>query len=1134
MKTRLLAVCFVFAVSASTVCVSNRGIASEDSPLAENLLRNGSFEGSLLYWHNVDPTKHRLIRGDAAVGEYALRIDSGYVMSAPFVAKHGKSVTVSFYVKGDKPGTIEVAMPPSAREVGQRSKRLWTREAAQRAQFTTQWQRFSFTWKADVPQDGFWPFPHYLVQFGGGSTPFLIDGVTVTLGTKGTDRYVPRRPIEVVAECPDLPGYKGAAANIFPRGAAPRVIAHVSNPGSEARNVILRWQLIDYEGQRPWTEPIEKPLMVPAGKTLSETVTMPLGATGLVLARVSVREGETEIDRSDLPLTSLPYPKAAAKPDWRERFGGSFAGGIGCVEKHQRLGFGWIRWRPHMNGQDHLPTEPKPGEPWQWRWFDKELDEQESRGCSTHCVLYPPPKWIMEKGNPLPKDMRWKADDPRWDDLSHETVWDKFVRGAVEHYRGRSLIYEIENEPELDGWDKLKDEYAKFTIRTARLIKQTDPKARVMVNNVYGIPSGLNAVFFKAGGLKYIDVMSWHDYHEGWLADAASIRRMRQNIDEAGGKHVEIWFNEGWAFTNTAVDQPIACTRLTSAQSTNAIIASVAELTANGQDKTILFHTTYETHGMSFWDYSGPGTMLWDWYNYPLPLVAAWNVLAHHIGISKAVGFVRPGGANFCIFDDERNGRGVMIAYADRDATADVSVTLPDFGGPLLAEDIMGNASPAASPLILSKTGRPVILYTRTNTPGKVFYEKLSPLDRKYASFVSGDAANPSWTLPAAWEGKEKGSSEGSVAMADNKPVWKLEQLWPPDWKKRENFRPMIWTGIAWNVKEGGFGGQPAASLNGRTLTFGTRAPHGKPMARRTAGLTFVAPKDGTYRFSGTAATRIWDGKNKTVLRLLHKSAEGVVEAGNITIEHNGTAALDGLKVTMAAGDECTLLPEIEGAFSGGDCKLTDVRISLESKNSTGPEATSSAAVFKLPAAWEGTKKGSTEGNPVSAGGRPIWRIDRVHPDNHLMAENYSPVPWDGTAWHPTDRQQGGQPSVRVENGKAVLSVAGPWQNHEFQKIAGVVFIPPKAGVYRVSASADSRPWIGGAKSFTLAVLKKDTQRAAVEKTFSLPCDGSAVKIELDVELTAAHELVFLPLMPDWNNGTNITLAGLTIQWLHD
>ena len=58
------------------------------------------------------------------------------------------------------------------------------------------------------------------------------------------------------------------------------------------------------------------------------------------------------------------------------------------------------------------------------------------------------------------------------------------------------------------------------------------------------------------------------------------------------------------------------------AESTNAQACSVAEMTVSGQEKTILFHTGYEDHGQSFWDYSGPGTLLWDWYGYPLPLVA--------------------------------------------------------------------------------------------------------------------------------------------------------------------------------------------------------------------------------------------------------------------------------------------------------------------------------------------------------------------------------------------------------------------------------------------------------------------------------------------------------------------------------
>jgi len=734
----------------------------------------------------------------------------------------------------------------------------------------------------------------------------------------------------------------------------------------------------------------------------------------------------------------------------------------------------------------------------------------------------------MEKGHPLPTDMRWAADDPRWDDLSVETVWDRFVREAVDHYRGRSMIFEIENEPSFDHWTELKAEYARFTIRTAKLIRRTDPEARIMVNNVYGIPSAENAVLLQAGGAQYIDVMSWHDYHEGWLADAPTLRRMRQNLDEAGGEQVEIWFNEGWAFTNTAVDEPIACTGLTSAQSVNAIIASVAELTANGQEKTILFHTASETHGMSFWDYSGPGTMLWDWYNYPLPLVAAWNVLNHHVGLSRTAGFVRPPGANLCLFDDLRNGRGVAVVYADRDAGEDVELPLPDLGLPLTVEDLMGNPAPAPAILRLSKTGRPVYLYGGAALSGSALREAFAPLDRKHAGFVSGgDGGATQWRLPPVWEGTAKGSPAGSTVQADGKPVWILEQVWPPEGTETGHYRPMVWTGTDWNVAEHGLGGQPGAALDGRALKMGTRAPHGDPPRARTCGLSFVAPRDGTYRFEGTVASTIWDGNNATDLQLLHRSASGIREAARLLVPHREERPLKDFRLTLAAGEVATLLPRIQGMYSGGDCVLKD--LTVVRTDGGADAAPASGPVYRLPLAWAGQRVGEATGNPVRAHGHPVWRLDRVYPDDAVYAANYLPMPWDGTAWHPQDHQQGGQPSATVENGTARLSVSGPWQNNEFQKLAALVFLTPESGVYRVSGTAHTKPWTGGAETFRLSVMKKDTQRAVEVAGFDLPKDDTPVPVTCTVELTAGHELVFLPRMPQWNNATTVVLEDLRI-----
>ncbi len=1097
----------------------------------ENRLRNGSFEGGLLYWHNIDPKEYTLVT-DAKVGEFALRIVKGNVMSAPFVAERGQPMTVSFFVRGEKPGRVGVQMPPSAREPGQKAKRLWTREAEQGADIGTEWKRVSFTWMADVPPDGFWPNPHYLVQIGGHDQPILVDGVTVVVGKEGTPDYVPRREIEAVAECVNLTGWDGPAGNAFEKGATAQMVAHVSNPGAQPREVTVRWQLTDYEGEAAVAAPVDKKVTLAAGRTLSLPVPLPLTRNGFIFARLSVLDEKgAVIDKSDFPLTSIPYPQHATKPDFRERFGGSFAGGKQMLQKYQRLGFGWTRWYPETKWHNF---QPEAGAPFTWQ--DEKFDLAASYGVSQHVVLYGWPKGLMDKehsGQPLPLDMKWAANDPKWNDLTIETAWDKYVKAAAAHFKGESVIFEIENEPEFDKWEKFHGEYAQFNIRTAKLIRATDPKAKIMVNNVYGIPSAVNAAFFKAGGLKYIDVVSWHDYHGGWLSDAQGIKRMRQAMDEVGGKDVEIWFNEGWAYTNTAVDEPIACTHLTAAESTNAQADSVAEMTIAGQEKTILFHTGYEDHGQSFWDYSGPGTLLWDWYGYPLPLVAMWNVLNHHIGISDEVGFVRPPGANFCIFQDLRNGRGVMIAYADRESKEDVTVDLPDMGAPLIAEDIMGNAGAAPKKLMLAKSGRPVLLYTAAKTPGKTFLAALTPLDRKNASFVTGAAgAAPTFRLPPTWEGTKKGESDGSVAMAGGKPVWKLEQLWPADWKKRENFRPMTWTGTAWNVKEGGFGGQPGAELKDGALKFGTRAPHGPDNDRhlRTAGLTFVAPQAGTYALHGSAAAHMWDSKNKTTLHLVKKSADGVEKVGGITVPDGGEASLEGQSVALAVGEEFTLLPQIDGAFAGGDLKLKDFSISL------GDAKATAGAGYRLPAAWEGKAKGSADGNPIAVGGQPIWRLDQLYPEDAIMTSNYSPMVWSGTAWTAPDHSQGGHPSAKVEDGSVNFGALGPWGGNEFNypKIPALAFIAPKSGIYKVTGTAKSKPWEGLAKTFPLSLRKKDTQRAAEVKTIQLPRDGTPVPFEAEVELTAGHELLFVPMMHGLhNNASNISIEGLAI-WLEN
>lgn len=1082
---------------------------SSSTAQAENLLRNGSFEGSLLYWHHVDPAVHTLVE-DAAVGTYALRIESSYVMSAPFVCERGQPFTVSFFVKGEKPGRVSVQLPPSAREVAQQAKRIWNGDGTQTAEIGTEWKRVSFVGQANVPPSGFWPLPHYMVMIGG-SVPMLIDGVTVEVGDKRSENYLPRRPIEVVTACPDLPGYRNNG-NLFEPGSSVRMSAFVSNPSDQTVKATLRWQLYDYEGTEPVGPAIDRPIELAPGATVEDTRPLELTADGTVLARATVLVDNAEVDRSDFPLTSLPYEKGPRKPDTRERFGGSFFGPA-SAERGSRIGFGWSRWYPHTKWQDHQPESRD-----KFHWFDDELDKLEAMGISTHIVLYGWPKWIMDEKHPLPKDMRWSADDARWSDLSIETAWDHYIKKTVDHYRGRPVIYEIENEPELDRWDGLRDEYVQFTIRTARLIKQVDPKAKVMVNNLHGIPSGLNHHLLENGAAKYLDIISWHDYHAGWLSDAAAMRRMRATLDSLGGEHLEIWFNEGWAFTNTAVDQPIACTTLTSAESTNATICSIAELTLHGQDKTILFHTSYDKHGMSFWDYSGPGTMLWDWYDYPMPLVPAWNTLAHHVGLSEPVGLVRPKGANFCIFEDLRNGRGVMVAYVDRSANEDATIELPLDN--LFVEDAMGNSRQLSGrTLTLSKTGRPVFLYASDKTSGRTFYEKLEPLDRKYESFVDGSGR---YSLPGAWVGERNGSAEGNPVVTQGRPIWALEQVWPADPTKPENYRPLVWRDGWWVAAANSFGDQPKAEQRDTAIRLEFRASHGSSPGEKICGLTFHAPADGHYKIRARAKGRLWEGNNPVRLTALKRSKDSVEQLASWAMTPGEVIEVNDLTVELRAGEAVVLLPRIEGMHNGGDMVISDVQF-------VSSEA--SARTWRLPAAWEGETVGEAAGNPISSGGVPVWRLDQVYPHDPVMTTHYRPLVWKGSVWAGAEHTHAGHPSASVNDGSIRFGVMGPWNNAgvNHQKIAGLVFIAPEAGVYRVTGKASAKPWEGRAETFRLGVFKKDTQRALRVGVIDVSRNGEAQAIDLNVELTAGHELVLLPLMPDYNNATNITIRDVQI-----
>ena len=459
----------------------------------ENIVRNGSFEGGMLYWH--DWNGKEIVEG-GKVGKYAYRINKGYSFSAPMILERDQTYTISLWARTvEGKGGVSIGMPPMARETAVNAGRVFTKGASKGTEIGNEWQRVSVSFRSDVKPNGFWPNPSYGITISGyKDTPILVDGVTVVKGTEGTADYIPKAEIEVVADPTNLPGFRGAAGNMYKKGETATLDGHVSNPGKKELEILVRWQLMDYEGETAHADPIDTKITLGAGETKTVPVSMPLSANGTVIARLSAFNSDgVKIDSSDVPLTSLPYEKSATTPNYEERFGGSFAGGVECLERMQRIGFGWTRWWANQKWQDY---EPKEG---QYEWSNDKFQEAFDLGISCHVVLYGWPEWIMDKNHPLPRDMRWKADDPKWFDLSVETAWDRYVKAAVENFRGKSVVFQIANEPGHDKWMKdgndFGKEYVNFNLRTARLIKKTDPMAQVSVNNVYLNPSSVNGPY---------------------------------------------------------------------------------------------------------------------------------------------------------------------------------------------------------------------------------------------------------------------------------------------------------------------------------------------------------------------------------------------------------------------------------------------------------------------------------------------------------------------------------------------------------------------------------------------------------------------------------------------------------------
>ncbi len=904
------------------VCVGI-GILAAAAAAQENRLRNGSFEGSTKYFM----TTGVLDEQNPAHGRYALKLaEKARFRSASFRLEPKKPITISMFARSEKPGQISVSITPSNRQVGQATGWAWSKRQW-KAAVGPQWKRV--TWTIEIPrvdkQGGFpgsgnwwWNKTSWIMMIGG-PKPLWIDGISIAAG-KGAAGYVPWAPVEVTATAVNLPGYR-PNGNILVAGTPVELQATAFNPGNEEQAVTLRWEVLDYTGAKRFGDAVDKEIKIPPGKTVIEKQTLAPSGKGLMLLRVSAVNARGEmLDSSDQPVTILAFPKAATKPNPAERFGASFRSRH-LIECGQKIGLGWSRWYPQMNWSKTQPSGPD-----DWKWQDKTVEHMHAHGISVNAVLHSIPKWAKAKASKvLPKDMEaWGGKDPKWRDLSIETGWDRFVSESVKHYAGKSIVWEVVNEPDIHRkWNG--DIYYNFVKRTHDVIKKADPQARVLVNVTWPGVSGFTTGFLRRGGVNAFDVHTLHNYSPGPITNQEGVLSVHRAIRSFGGKDKEVWFNEGWTYYPTSEDYAAPpLTGRTPPAVAHMVVRCTADLFAAGLEKLITFHIGYGKHGKSWWDWVGSGTEWWDDHGNPTVAVGTYNVLAHHLGLSKFVDTIRPAGAVMHVFQDNRDQRGVIVCWANG---KDLTLDLPLDG--VIRMDAMGNqeelaAADGKTKLSLTADRRPWYLFTKDGAAADKLAAALKPLHVKPIE----NGVNGKYVPPQLWEGARVDTPAGNPYVWNGKPLWSLDQVWPDDVKNLANYKPMAWQGTHWTALKHSHGGQPAASCRKGKVSLGCRTGWGgKQKGNKLAALTFYPPIPGSYKVTGAVKASVWSGRGPVTMNLLRLSPAGAEQVAAVKLDvpkgkrDSKTLPLD-VKVALTAGERLVLVPSFAHGHSAANFTL--------------------------------------------------------------------------------------------------------------------------------------------------------------------------------------------------------------------
>lgn len=193
---------------------------------------------------------------------------------------------------------------------------------------------------------------------------------------------------------------------------------------------------------------------------------------------------------------------------------------------YSRLQSGWAK------------TEKKKGR-YDFRWLDAHVDGLIAQGIRPWmCLCY---------GNPLYSEHGMTLNAKLFPDGPVMDAWLKYVRACVTRYKGKVCMYEVWNEPDGGSNSKSYDLYANLFDRTAAIIREVDPEARIAAfgvcwpNRTY-VKKVLDYLKEK-DHLSLVDYITYHAYRPIPELSINQVRQFREDV-RAYGADIQIMQGE--------------------------------------------------------------------------------------------------------------------------------------------------------------------------------------------------------------------------------------------------------------------------------------------------------------------------------------------------------------------------------------------------------------------------------------------------------------------------------------------------------------------------------------------------------------------------------------------------------------